>query len=61
MSNSSSLAVSMMTGTLELRRISRHTSVPLIPGSMRSNSTRSAPWVVKIRSPSVPLSATATS
>src|SRR5699024_781235 len=61
LSNSSSLAVSMMTGTLEVRRISRHTSVPLIPGSIRSSSTRSAPWAEKIRSPSMPLSATATS
>ena len=46
--------VSMMTGTLEVRRISRHTSVPLIPGSMRSRSTRSAPWAEKMRRPSVP-------
>ena len=43
MSISESFAVSMMIGTVERVRISRHTSVPGSPGSMRSSSTRSAP------------------
>ena len=43
MSTSLSFAVSMMIGTVERVRISRHTSVPGSPGSMRSSSTRSAP------------------
>src|SRR5689334_14969836 len=33
----------MMTGTLERERNCLHTSVPLIPGSIRSSSTMSAP------------------
>ena len=44
MSTSESFAVSMMIGTLRASsRIWRHTSVPGIPGSMRSSSTMSAP------------------
>ena len=41
MSISESFAVSMMIGTVERERISRHTSVPGSPGSMRSSSMRS--------------------
>src|SRR5512135_206935 len=33
----------MITGTLDLARSCLHTSVPLIPGSIRSSSTISAP------------------
>ena len=43
MSTSESFAVSMMIGTAEVERICRHTSVPGIPGSIRSSSTMSAP------------------
>ena len=43
MSTSLSFAVSMMIGTVERVRSSRHTSVPESPGSMRSSRTRSAP------------------
>jgi hypothetical protein len=43
MSISESFAVSMMIGTVERARSSRHTSVPGQAGSMRSSSTRSAP------------------
>ena len=61
MSTSESFAVSMMIGTLERVRISRQTSVPERPGSMRSSRIRSAP----VRSNSVsalgPSAATVTS
>src|SRR5262245_43020549 len=43
LSISLSRAVTMMTGTLERDRSCLHTSVPLIPGNMRSSSTMSAP------------------
>ncbi len=43
MSTSESFAVSMMIGTADVVRICRHTSVPGIPGSIRSSRTMSAP------------------
>ena len=46
MSTSESFAVSMMIGTFEDMRICLHTSVPGMPGSMRSSSTRSG-WVLR--------------
>ena len=55
MSTSPSLAVTMMIGTLERWRRSRQTSVPDIPGSMRSSSTRSAPCWSNWATASVPV------
>jgi hypothetical protein len=43
LSTSLSLALTMITGTFEDWRITRHTSVPGMPGSIRSSSTMSAP------------------
>ena len=61
MSISLSLAVSMMTGTLDRSRSERHTSLPGRPGSIRSSSTRSAPVRSKVSSASGPVAQTATS
>ena len=61
MSISLSLAVSMMTGTLDRSRSERHTSLPGSPGSIRSSSTRSAPVRSKVSSASGPVAQTATS
>ena len=58
MSTSESFAVSMMIGTCERVRISRHTSVPDSPGSIRSSSTRSAPSRSNAASASPPSAAT---
>ena len=57
MSTSLSFAVSMMIGTDERVRSSRHTSVPGRPGSIRSSSTRSAPSRSKAASASRPSAA----
>ncbi len=61
MSTSESFAVSMMIGVLDTARICRQTSVPGMPGSMRSSSTRSAPRAVNDWTADGPSSATSTS
>ena len=61
MSTSSSFALTMMTGTLEVARICRHTSVPGMPGSIRSSSTMSAPLRSNSVSAVFPSAAMATS
>ena len=47
-------AVSMITGTSDRWRRLVHTSLPGGPGSIRSSSTRSAPWRSKASSASGP-------
>ena len=59
MSISLSRAVTMITGTAERVRSALHTSVPLIPGSIRSSSTMSAPLRSNSASASWPVAATA--
>ena len=44
----------MMIGTSDARRMDLQMSSPLIPGSMRSSSTRSAPEVLNRSRPSMP-------
>jgi hypothetical protein len=61
LSISLSLAVSMITGTLDFSRSVLHTSLPGRPGSIRSSSTRSAPVRSKVSSASGPVEQTATS
>ena len=48
----------MTIGTWDLVRITRQTSVPGMPGSMRSSSTRSAPPLSKAATAAGPSSAT---
>ncbi len=50
----------MMIGIDDERRISRHTSMPDIPGSIRSSSTRSGFEAWKRRRASGPSAATST-
>ena len=59
MSISLSRAVTMITGTAERVRSALQTSVPLIPGSMRSSSTMSAPLRSNSSSAPCPVAATA--
>jgi hypothetical protein len=61
LSTSSSLALTMITGTFETALIRRHTSVPGSPGSIRSSSTMSAPFRSNSVSASGPVAAIATS
>ena len=61
MSTSESFAVSMMIGTPEVVRTWRHTSVPGIPGSMRSSRMMSAPRSRNAASAAGPSSAISTS
>src|SRR5579871_2897535 len=51
----------MITGTLDLSRSDRHTSLPGRPGSIRSSRTRSAPVRSNVSSASGPVAQTATS
>ena len=51
----------MMIGTLDFARMVRQTSVPLIPGNIRSNKIRSAPLRSNSTSASGPVAASATS
>ena len=60
MSISLPLAVTMMIGTEERRRSSRHTSMPDTLGSITSSSTRSGPTASNTSSASAPSRATLT-
>ena len=60
MSISELLAVTMMIGTLERARSTRHTSSPDTVGNITSNNTRSGSTDGNISSPSAPVRATAT-